>query len=334
VDKHQELLRASVANAGQDHRLGANEAPPAIISIFLGAELEKAFAAIESGSGDAATPQIYLKLGASVLPSLPMHGGDRNRTSPFAFTGNKFEFRALGSSMSLALPNTVLNTIVAEAVDQLADAVEAAEGGGQSLEEAVLSVVREAYSSHKRIVFSGDNYSEEWHSEAEQRGLANLRQSPDALPWLVEPSTVEVFSKYEVLSERELESRYEVFVEQYVTTVNIEGETAASIARTMLLPAAVQWAATLGGAGGSAGVGKLKGELEPLIDEFVDALFALETANRDHPEDGDLLGEAKYVQTTVVPAMQAVRDVADRLEKIVPDDLWPLPKYSEILFIK
>jgi glutamine synthetase len=334
VDKHQELLRASVANAGQDHRLGANEAPPAIISIFLGAELEKAFGAIESGSGDAATPQSYLQLGASVLPSLPMHGGDRNRTSPFAFTGNKFEFRALGSSMSLALPNTVLNTIVAEAVDQLTDAVEAAEGGGKSLEEAVLGVVRDAYSSHKRIVFSGDNYSEDWHSEAEQRGLANLRQSPDALPWLVEPATVEVFSKYEVLSERELESRYEVFVEQYVTTVNIEGETAASIARTMLLPAAVQWAATLGGAGTSAGVGKLKSELEPLIDEFVDALFALEAANRDHPEDGEVLTEAKYVQTTVMPAMQAVRDVADRLERIVPDDLWPLPKYSEILFIK
>jgi glutamine synthetase len=334
VDKHQELLRASVANAGQDHRLGANEAPPAIISIFLGAELEKAFAAIESGSGDAATPQSYLKLGASVLPSLPMHGGDRNRTSPFAFTGNKFEFRALGSSMSLALPNTVLNTIVAEAVDQLADAVEAAEGSGESLEEAVLDVVRDAYASHKRIVFSGDNYSEDWHSEAERRGLANLRQSPDALPWLVEPTTVEVFSKYEVLSERELESRYEVFVEQYVTTVNIEGETAASIARTMLLPAAVQWAATIGGAGTSAGVGKLKSELEPLIDEFVDALFALETANRDHPEDGDVLAEAKYVQTTVLPAMQAVRDVADKLERIVPDDLWPLPKYSEILFIK
>jgi glutamine synthetase len=334
VDRYQELLRASVANAGQDHRLGANEAPPAIISIFLGAELEKAFAAIESGSGDAATPQSYLELGASVLPSLPMHGGDRNRTSPFAFTGNKFEFRALGSSMSLALPNTVLNTIVAEAVDQLADAVEAAVSNGKSLEEAVLGVVREAYSGHKRIVFSGDNYSEDWHSEAEQRGLANLAQSPDALPWLVDPSTVEVFSKYEVLSERELESRYEVFVEQYVTTVNIEGETAASIARTMLLPATVQWLAALGEAGDGAGVTRLKDELSGLVDEFVEAIFALEAANRDHPEDGEPLDEAKYVQTTVVPAMQAVRDVADKLERIVPDDLWPLPKYSEILFVK
>jgi glutamine synthetase len=259
-----------------------------------------------------------------------MHGGDRNRTSPFAFTGNKFEFRALGSSMSLALPNTVLNTIVAEAIDELTDAVEAAEGGGKSLEEAVLGVVKDTWADHKRIVFSGDNYSEDWHAEAEQRGLANLAQSPEAFPWLIEPSTVEVFSKYEVLSERELESRYEVFVEQYVTTVNIEGETAASIARTMLLPAAVQWLATLN----EAGVARLTEELSALIDEFVDAIFALEAANRDHPNSGDVLTEAKYAQTKVIPAMAAARDVADRLERIVPDDLWPLPKYSEILFIK
>jgi glutamine synthetase len=263
-----------------------------------------------------------------------MHGGDRNRTSPFAFTGNKFEFRALGSSMSLALPNTVLNTIVAEAIDELTDAVEAAEGGGKSLEEAVLGVVKDTWADHKRIVFSGDNYSEDWHSEAEQRGLANLAQSPDALPWLIEPSTVEVFSKYEVLSERELESRYEVFVEQYVTTVNIEGETAASIARTMLLPAAVQWQASLEAAGTGAGVQRLKDELGGLIDEFVEAIFALEAANRDHPNSGVVLTEAKYAQTRVVPAMAAAREVADRLERIVPDQLWPLPKYSEILFIK
>jgi glutamine synthetase len=334
VDKHQELLRASVANAGQDHRLGANEAPPAIISIFLGAELEKVFSTIESGSGDAATPLSHLKLGASVLPHLPMHGGDRNRTSPFAFTGNKFEFRTLGSSMSLALPNTVLNTIVAEAIDELADAVEAAEKGGSSLEEAVLAVVRDAYAAHKRIVFDGDNYADEWHAEAERRGLANLRQSPDALPWLVEPSTVEVFSKYGVLSERELESRYEVFLEQYVTTVNIEGETAASIARTMLLPAVVRWYATLDDADDSPGVERLKDELGGLLDEFVETIFALEAANRDHPHEGSVLDEAKYVQGKVLPAMAAVRAVADRLERIVPDDLWPLPKYSEILFIK
>ena len=188
VNKHQQLLRASVASAGQDHRLGANEAPPAIISIFLGAELEKIFTAIETGSGDAATPQAFLEMGASVLPRLPLHGGDRNRTSPFAFTGNKFEFRALGSSTSLAMPNTVLNTIVAEAIDELSDKLDAATSGGASVEEGVLGVVKDAWSENNRIVFSGDNYSDEWHAEAEQRGLANLEQSPEAFPWLIEPS--------------------------------------------------------------------------------------------------------------------------------------------------
>src|SRR4051794_27986711 len=334
VDEHQQLLRASVANAGQDHRLGANEAPPAIISIFLGAELEKIFNAIESGSGDAATPQTWLELGASVLPNLPKHGGDRNRTSPFAFTGNKFEFRALGSSMSLALPNTVLNTIVAQAVDTLADQLEQRTSGGESIEEAILAVVKEAYSGHKRIVFGGDNYSEDWHAEAEQRGLANLRQTPDALPWLLEPGTVDVFSKYDVLSERELESRYEVFLEQYTTTINIEGETAAAIARTMLLPAAIEWLTALNAADGGTGPQRLREELSGLVDEFVEAIFALEAANLAHPETEDVLEGAKYVQSAVLDAMGTVRGVADRLEKIVPDDLWPLPKYSEVLFIK
>src|SRR4051812_12918180 len=334
VNRHQQLLRASVASAGQDHRLGANEAPPAIISIFLGAELEKVFKAIESGSGDAATPQAYLSLGASVLPRLPLHGGDRNRTSPFAFTGNKFEFRALGASMSLALPNTVLNTIVAEAIDQLADKLEAATGDGASVEEAVLQVVKNGWTDNKRIVFSGDNYSDEWHAEAEQRGLANLRQSPDALPWLIEPSTVEVFSAYDVLSERELHSRYEVSLEQYVTTINIEGETAASIARTMLLPAAIRWLSTLQGVSGGPGVARLVEESAELVDQLTEGIFALEHANAGHPESDEALDAAKYVQGTVVPAMAAVREVADKLERIVPDDIWPLPKYSEILFIK
>src|SRR5687767_9738457 len=163
VDKHQGLLRASVANVGQDHRLGANEAPPAIISIFLGAELRKIFETIEKGEGDPATPGSFLGLGTPVLPPLPLHGGDRNRTSPFAFTGNKFEFRALGSSMSLALPNTVLNTIVAEAIDSMSEDLENAINGGASLEEAVAKVVKDVYAANKHIVFNGDNYSDEWH---------------------------------------------------------------------------------------------------------------------------------------------------------------------------
>jgi len=330
VNKHQALLRASIASPGQDHRLGANEAPPAIISIFLGAELEKVFNALESGSKDAATPRSELELGASMLPALPKHGGDRNRTSPFAFTGNKFEFRALGSSQSLALPNTVLNTIVAEAIDELADALEAAGGG----DDAVLEVVRDAYAANKQIVFDGDNYSDEWHAEAEQRGLFNLKQTPDALPWLVNEQTVEVFSRYDVLSERELEARFEVMVEQYVTNLNIEAETASDLARTMLLPAALQYMALLDDADGGAGVERLEKEIAGLVDEFIETIFALEEANVSHPEEDELIGGAKYVQSAIIPAMEANREVADKLERIVPDSLWPLPKYAEILFIK
>ena len=334
VNKHQALLRASIASPGQDHRLGANEAPPAIISVFLGAELEKTFNAIETGSGDAATPQAYLGLGASVLPHLPKHGGDRNRTSPFAFTGNKFEFRALGSTASLGLPNAVLNTIAAQAIDALADQLQARLSGGEDLPAAVLAVVKDTYSANKAVVFSGDNYSEEWHAEAERRGLANLRTTPDALPWLVNPQTIEVFERYEVLSERELEARYEVFVEQYVTKLNIEAETQASIARTMLLPAAVRYLAELGAAGGGAGVTTLTEELTALVDQFVVRILELEKANVEHPHDCAVIDTALYVRDTVVPAMDNVREVADRLERVVPDTLWPLPKYSEILFIK
>src|SRR5260221_41762 len=177
---------------------------------------------------------------ATVLPPLPMHGGDRNRTSPFAFTGNKFEFRALGSSMSLALPNTVLNTIVAEAIDDLSDALEAAVKGGKSVDEALPAILQKSFSENSRIVFEGDNYSDEWHAEAEKRGLLNLRTTPDALPQLLEQSTVDVFGKYEVLSKREIESRYEVAAEQYSTNLNIEAETLADMARTMVLPAALR----------------------------------------------------------------------------------------------
>jgi glutamine synthetase len=329
VDRHQALLRASVANVGQDHRLGANEAPPAIISVFLGAELEKAFKAIASGEGDPATPASFLGLGTDVLPPLPKHGGDRNRTSPFAFTGNKFEFRALGSSMSLAFPNTVLNTIVAEAIDELAFEVEEAMKGGKGVDAAVVEVVGRRYTAHERIIFGGDNYSDAWHQEAERRGLANLRTTPDALPSIVEHATVQAFERYNVLSERELEARFEVFAEQYATKLNIEAETAASIARTMILPAAVRHLAELKAAGQKT----LVAEAETLLDELVTALLELEERNAN-PGDLASLEFAKWMRDEIIPAMDAVRTVADRLERIVADDLWPLPKYSEMLFIK
>ncbi|MDX6717778.1 MAG: glutamine synthetase, partial [Solirubrobacteraceae bacterium] len=328
VNKHQALLRASVANVGQDHRLGANEAPPAIISIFLGGELEKVFNAIAAGDAAASTDNGFLGLGTPVLPPLPMHGGDRNRTSPFAFTGNKFEFRMLGSSSSLGFPNTVLNTIAAEAIDELSDTLEASLKGGMALADAVISVVKDAYNTNSAVVFGGDNYAEEWHEEAEGRGLSNLRTTPDALPWFVHEQTVDVMSTYGVLSERELEARYEVAVEQYFVKLNIESETASAIARTMLLPAAVRHLTQL-----------LASERQGLIDEFAphvghfhDAIVTLEEANGDPGLEGMEL--AHYMRDTVIPAMTEVRTIADRLEKLVADDLWPLPKYSEILFIK
>ncbi len=332
VNKHQGLLRASIASPGQDHRLGANEAPPAIISIFLGSELERLFEAIEAGTAGQSTPESFLGLGTPVLPPLPMHGGDRNRTSPFAFTGNKFEFRALGSSMSLGLPNTVLNTIVAEAVDYLSEELEDALQGGSSLENALRSIIQRSYAANKQVVFGGDNYSEEWHAEAERRGLLNLPSTPDALPYLVSDDTVTAFSNYGVLSERELQARYEVFLEQYIAKLNIEGETAASIARTMLLPAAIRYKAELLGSEEP----ELANEVGELISSFIDGIRELESANLDqnHPHDEGVLPYAKYMHDTVVPAMDGVREVADTLEKIVADDLWPLPKYSEILFIK
>ncbi len=331
VNRYQGLLRASIASAGQDHRLGANEAPPAIISIFLGAELEKVFGAIEQGEAGESAPGSFLGLGTPVLPPLPMHGGDRNRTSPFAFTGNKFEFRALGSSMSLSFPNTVLNTIVAQAIDELAGELEKALGDGKSLEDALRPILQRVYADNKQIVFGGDNYSEEWHAEAERRGLLNLRATPDALPYLINDETTSLFSDYGVLSKRELESRYEVFLEQYVTNINIESETAASIARTMVLPAAARHQAMLI----AAQLPDLVTEPAELIGLLVDALSELEQRNlAESQPDDDLLEHARFMHDRVLPAMEAVRVAADALERVVADDLWPLPKYSEILFIK
>ena len=329
VNKHQGLLRASVANIAQDHRLGANEAPPAIISIFLGAELEKAFDSIASGR---ATETPRWRRWSSVLlllPPLPMDGGDRNRTSPFAFTGNKFEFRALGSSMSLGFTNTVLNTIVAEAIDDLSDQLESKLNGAGDVSAAVADVVADSYNGNRQIIFGGDNYTEEWHSEAESRGLKNLRTTPDALPEVIAAPTVEAFAKYHVLSERELHSRYEVWLEQYVTRANIEAETTESIARTMILPAALRHLALID----AAGVSSLSTGTRALLDSLVGALDGLTEAN-GYPDGVEGLELAEYARDRQLEAMATVREAADALERVVADDLWPLPKYSEILFIK
>jgi glutamine synthetase len=329
VNLHQGLLRASVANIGQDHRLGANEAPPAIMSIFLGAELTKALDAISSGEGDPNTPAQTMELGASVLPPLPMHGGDRNRTSPFAFTGNKFEFRAVGSSASLAFPNTVLNTIVAESIDDLCDGLEQKLESGTDLNQAVAEVVGATYGANKQIIFDGDNYDEAWHKEAEKRGLKNLKTTPDALPEVISEPTVEMFEKYAVLSKRELESRYEVWLEQYAIRANIEAETADQIGRTMILPAALRYLETCG----TAGVEVVEKETRDLVDALVATLGKLRDANQ-YPGEIEGMDLAVYARDNQIATMADLRETADQLERVVPDDLWPLPKYSEMLFIR
>jgi glutamine synthetase len=329
VNKHQGLLRASVANIGQDHRLGANEAPPAIISIFLGAELEKVFEAIATGEGDPNTPASFLDLGSSVLPPLPLDGGDRNRTSPFAFTGNKFEFRALGSSMSLAFPNTVLNTIVAEAIDDLAGKLKEKLDAGSGMPEAVMEIVKDSYLANKVVCFGGDNYSEEWHEEAEKRGLKNLKTTPDALPEVIADSTVKAFEEYNVLSKRELESRYDVWVEQYSIRANIEAEETFSIGQTLILPAGLRQLALIS----DAGVSALEGEIRELVDDLVATLGELKEANAV-PGGLEGLELATYARDSQLASMSKVREVGDKLERVVADDLWPLPKYEEMLFIK
>jgi glutamine synthetase len=329
VNKHQGLLRAAVANIGQDHRLGANEAPPAIISIFLGAELEKVFEAISTGEGDPNTPASFLDLGSSVLPPLALDGGDRNRTSPFAFTGNKFEFRALGSSMSLAFPNTVLNTIAAEAIDDLAGKLKVKLDSGSGMPEAVMEIVKDSYLENKVVCFGGDNYSEEWHQEAEQRGLKNLKTTPDALPEVIADSTVKAFEEYNVLSKRELESRYDVWIEQYALRANIEAEETFSIGQTLILPAGLRQLALIS----EAGVSALEGEIRELVDSLVGTLGTLKDANAV-PADLEGLDLATYARDSQLAAMSKVREVGDELERVVADDFWPLPKYEEMLFIK
>jgi glutamine synthetase len=329
VNKHQGLLRASVANIGQDHRLGANEAPPAIISIFLGAELEKVFEAISTGEGDPNTPASFLDLGTTVLPPLALDGGDRNRTSPFAFTGNKFEFRALGSSMSLAFPNTVLNTIAAEAIDDLAGKLKVKLDAGSTMPEAVMEIVKDSYLANKVVCFDGDGYSEEWHKEAEERGLKDLKTTPDALPEVISDDTVKAFEEYHVLSKRELESRFDVWIEQYSIRANIEAEETFSIAQTLILPAGLRQLALIS----EAGVSSLEGEIRELVDSLVGTLGELKEANVV-PGELEGLELATYARDSQLAAMSKVREVGDKLEKVVADEFWPLPKYEEMLFIK
>jgi glutamine synthetase len=339
VHLHSDLLRMTVAHSGNDHRLGANEAPPAIISIFLGDQLADIFEQIEKGSLTGSKAAGTMTIGVDTLPPLPKHAGDRNRTSPFAFTGNKFEFRAVGSAQSIAGPLVVLNTIVAESLDYVATALEKETGGDPAkLNAAVQKLVQSIIKEHKAVLFNGDGYSEEWHKEAEKRGLPNLKSTIDALPVLIAPKNIEMFEKYGVLSSREIHSRYEIYMERYCKDLNTESHAALSIAKTMILPAAYRYqgelastAASLKAALGNADLSMLK-TVTDLVGELEKSIAGLESAMSHH--GGDVATEAKHFHSEVIPAMLAVRSVADKLETVVADDLWPLPTYREMLFIK
>ena len=342
VERHQDLLRSAVAFAGNDHRLGANEAPPAIISVFLGEQLTDIFEQLEAaGSAKTSKKGGLLGLGTPILPRLPKHAGDRNRTSPFAFTGNKFEFRALGSSQSISWPATVLNTIVAESIDELSTDLESRMSKGDDLETALADLMVAEIPRFKRILFNGDGYSEEWHQEAERRGLLNQRSTLDALHHFCDDKNVKLFEKYEILTRREIESREEIAVDQYFKTVNIEGETTADIASTMILPAAVHYLNELFGTAERAedsgvktrGVLKKAAEVNALVDELTDALEELVAQNAELGGD-DVHSKANHMRKNIIPAMSKVRNVADRLERVLPDDQWPLPRYREMLFVK
>ena len=340
VHLHGDLLRSVVAHSGNDHRLGANEAPPAIISIFLGDQLADVFEQIEKGKATSSKAAGTLTVGVHTLPPLPQHAGDRNRTSPFAFTGNKFEFRAVGSAQSIAGPLVALNTIVAESLDWIATELEKATGGDTSkLAAAVEKLLQQIVSEHKAVIFNGNGYSQEWHDEAKRRGLPNLRTTPDALATLASPKNIAMFEKYGVLSERELRSRSEIYMERYCKDINTEAQSALQIAKTLVLPASYRYqgelvdiAAKLKNLGKTVHMGTLD-KLTALVGELEGAILALEKV-ASHHGGGDLQAEVKHFHGDVIPAMTALREIADQIEAILPDDLWPLPTYREMLFIK
>lgn len=341
VFKYPELLRLSVASAANDHRLGANEAPPAIISIFLGDQLQDIMEQLEKGPPTSTKKGGHMEIGVSVLPKLPKDAGDRNRTSPFAFTGNKFEFRAVGSSQSIAGPNTVLNTIVAESLDFVATHLEAAVKAGKDFNKSLQELLQSILQECKPVLFNGDGYSEEWHKEAAKRGLPNLRTTIDALPVVTDKKTVDLFTKYKVYSARELESRFNILCEAYVKTVNIEGKVLAMMVKTMVIPSVVRYQGEVAqslvsvkAAGADATVqADLVKAISTSLAGLKKAVDGLEHA-LEHAGSGDLYDHAKHMQKEVLSAMLDVRKHSDHLETLVADDHWPLPTYREMLFIK
>jgi glutamine synthetase len=340
VDRWQGLLRASIASAGNDHRLGANEAPPAILSIFLGEMLTDIFEQLEKGAAKSTKQGGTLDIGVSVLPKLPRDAGDRNRTSPFAFTGNKFEFRAVSSGQNISFPNTVLNAAMADSLDSVATDLEAATAKGEELSKAVSKLLTKIVKEHKRIVFNGNNYAPEWEKEAGKRKLLNLKNTVDALPQLVTKDAIKLLEKYKILNEREVHARYEIFLENYNKTINVEGQLMVLMANRYVLPAALEYqkqigqsvAAVRAGGGRSAQGKKILGNYTKLVDKFKAHTDVLAKA-LEHG-GGSAEKHARYMRDKIVPAMAKLREIGDEIEVLTPHGIWPLPTYREMLFVK
>jgi glutamine synthetase len=335
VDVHADILRATCASSGNDHRLGANEAPPAIISSFLGDELTNILNAVATGQkycrqGSACQ---FLRIGVDSLPDLPKDNTDRNRTSPFAFTGNKFEFRMLGSAQSISGPNVALNTIAAEVLDEVATRLEKA----KDVNKEIQAIIKEFITKHGRIIFNGNNYSEEWAKEAEKRGLPNTKNAVDALKAFVTPKAIKLFEKYKVLSKEELHSRYDIYVEQYAKHINIEGLCAIQMVKRQFIPSVIRFTTDLGTSIAAVGKGAtvqkaLLAEVSTLLESAAKKVKKLEEEVAKAQKISAVEKQAVAYRDKVFPAMQSLRVDIDALEGIMPDDLWPVPTYSELLF--
>ena len=336
MDEYQDLLRISVASAGNDHRLGANEAPPAVVSIFLGDELQGVLDAIEEGKHYDKKQRKQLKIGVDVLPKFPTDTTDRNRTSPFAFTGNKFEFRMLGSNASIACANIILNTAVAAELEEFADYLEKAEDFTASLNELVKKVIKD----HKRIIFNGNGYDDEWIKEAEKRGLMNLKTTPDALPYYVSKKNLALFTKQKVFTETEARARYEIALENYCKVIHIEALTALNMLKTDILPAVSAYQKEVADVLGAKQAYKASTKYEQAMLEKLakggDALFettvALEKAVEKAEAMTDYSEISFFCKDVIIPAMADARAIADSLEAVVPSEKWPYPSYGDLLF--
>jgi glutamine synthetase len=340
VHKYGPLLRAVVATASNDHRLGANEAPPAIISVYLGSQLEQVFDQISKGETTSSAHAGVMELGVDTLPVFPKDPGDRNRTSPFAFTGNRFEFRAVGSNQSVSGPLVAMNTILTDSLTWVADALESAMAQGTELTAAIHTILKDVMDKHGAVVFGGNGYSEEWHKMAvEKRGLANLRTTADALPVLKADYIEELFSRVGVLTPVELESRFEVYAEQYILAIEVEAKLMVSMAKTIIYPAAMRYHSELSTTifnAKSIGIELSKESAEKvamLIQSMMDNVSKLDSTIGKH-DFGSIEEHMQYCAQTIRPSMDEVRKYADALEGEVADDFWPLPTYQEMLFVK